>query len=135
MNRTINADIVRRLRQEKGWSQEELAIASGLSTRTIQRLEADGVASTGSIKSVAAALEVSGKNLEMNSRGNAQGLLLGLGGVVLGAVGATVATWMHWQSGDGSAIETGVTFGLLGLISGASSAFIGWAYHRANLRA
>ncbi|MDH5433180.1 MAG: helix-turn-helix domain-containing protein, partial [Gammaproteobacteria bacterium] len=31
--------IVKRLRDKKNWSQEQLAIMTGLSTRTIQRIE------------------------------------------------------------------------------------------------
>ena len=41
----VNADVVRRLRAERGWSQEQLAVAAGLSLRTIQRVEGEGVAS------------------------------------------------------------------------------------------
>ncbi|MEM8491522.1 MAG: helix-turn-helix transcriptional regulator [Pseudomonadota bacterium] len=132
MNRTADAEIIRRLRHDKGWSQEELALASGLSTRTIQRLETDGVSSASSIKSVAAALEVSRQNLEKSVHDHAQGLLLGLSGVALGTVGAIVAIWIHWHTGGGSAYEAGVGFGLVGLISGVSSALIGCAYNHAN---
>jgi len=132
MNKVADAEIIRRLRHAKGWSQEELALASGLSTRTIQRLETDGAASTGSIKSVAAALEVNRQNLEKSSRGHVRGLLLGLSGVFLGTVGAMVAIWTHWHTGSGSAYEAGVGLGLVGLISGSSSALIGCAYNSAN---
>lgn len=38
----ISSAKVRRLRSERGWSQEQLALASGLSLRTIQRVEAEG---------------------------------------------------------------------------------------------
>lgn len=41
----ISTTTVRRLRTERGWSQEHLALASGLSLRTIQRVEAEGNAS------------------------------------------------------------------------------------------
>jgi transcriptional regulator with XRE-family HTH domain len=50
----ISSSIVRRLRNERGWSQEQLAIASGLSLRTIQRVEAEGVASMATKVSLAA---------------------------------------------------------------------------------
>ena len=50
----ISPCIVRRLRTERGWSQEQLAIASGLSLRTIQRVEAVGTASMGTAVSLAA---------------------------------------------------------------------------------
>ncbi len=40
----ISAAEIRRLRTERGWSQEQLAAASGLGLRTIQRVEAEGKA-------------------------------------------------------------------------------------------
>lgn len=50
----ISPSTVRRLRTERGWSQEQLAIASGLSLRTVQRIEAEGIASMGTAVSLAA---------------------------------------------------------------------------------
>lgn len=50
----ISSAIVRRLRNARGWSQDQLATASGLSLRTIQRIESEGVASTGTRVSLAA---------------------------------------------------------------------------------
>ncbi|MGV8837670.1 helix-turn-helix domain-containing protein [Cellvibrio sp.] len=41
----ISSAKVRRFRSEHGWSQDQLALASGLSLRTIQRVEAEGNAS------------------------------------------------------------------------------------------
>lgn len=41
----ISSAKVRRFRSELGWSQDQLALASGLSLRTIQRVEAEGNAS------------------------------------------------------------------------------------------
>ena len=46
--------LVRKLRLERGWSQETLAEVSGLSVRTIQRLERGGKASLESLSSLAA---------------------------------------------------------------------------------
>jgi transcriptional regulator with XRE-family HTH domain len=46
----INAHLIAALRKKKSWSQEELATASGLSLRTIQRIESDGAASLQSRK-------------------------------------------------------------------------------------
>ena len=37
----INVDLVLSARKQKSWSQEELAIASGLNLRTIQRIESE----------------------------------------------------------------------------------------------
>lgn len=49
---------LKRLRLEKGWSQEQLAELSGLSTRTIQRLEKGEKAGLESLKALAAIFEV-----------------------------------------------------------------------------
>lgn len=50
--------LVQKLRLKYGWSQQQLAEASGLSVRTIQRIEAGYPASTESLKSLAAVFEV-----------------------------------------------------------------------------
>ena len=54
----INAELVIKLRKDKHWTQEELAIATGLNVRTIQRIEADATASMESKKALASALEI-----------------------------------------------------------------------------
>ena len=53
----LNPSIVRRLREARHWSQEQLAAAAGLGLRTVQRVEADGVASRGTRVCLAAALD------------------------------------------------------------------------------
>ncbi len=50
--------IVRKLRLQRGWSQEQLALISGLNVRTIQRIERGQAPSLESKKSLAAAFEV-----------------------------------------------------------------------------
>src|SRR5215831_5397399 len=50
--------LIQKLRLKRGWSQQQLAEASGLSVRTIQRLETGHPASTESLKSLAAVFEV-----------------------------------------------------------------------------
>lgn len=54
----INAALVLKVRTQKSWSQDELAIASGLNLRTIQRIESEGSASLQSKKALAAALDL-----------------------------------------------------------------------------
>ena len=54
----INAELVLSARKAKSWSQEELAIASGLNLRTIQRIESEAAASLQSKKALAAAFDV-----------------------------------------------------------------------------
>ena len=127
MKRTINGLLVKRLRTEKGWSQEELAIASDLSARTIQRIETDGSGSRNSLKSIASALEVEMHNLEEKPRTHLVGVRWGYAGVAIGTASATIAILTNWLSGDGSVYEAGIGFGFVGLIAGVSAAFIGWA--------
>ena len=50
--------LVQKLRLKRGWSQQQLAEASGLSVRTVQRIEAGQPASTETLKSLAAVFEV-----------------------------------------------------------------------------
>ena len=130
MKRTINAELVKRLRTERGWSQEELAIASDLSARTVQRLETESGGSTNSIKSIASALEVEMHNIEEKPRTNLIGVRWGYGGVIVGVACAVLAIGSDWIFGEGSAYDAGISMGLVGLIAGLSCAFIGWASAR-----
>ena len=50
--------LIQKLRLQHGWSQEQLAELSGLSPRTIQRLEKGQAASVESLKALAAVFEV-----------------------------------------------------------------------------
>ena len=50
---------IQQRRLERGWSQEELARHSGLSTRTIQRIECGQKSGLESLKSLAAVFETS----------------------------------------------------------------------------
>jgi len=50
--------IVKKLRAERNWSQEQVAIFCGLSIRTIQRVESGQSASLETLKSLASVYEV-----------------------------------------------------------------------------
>ena len=60
----VNAVLVKQLRSERSWSQEELAIASGLHLRTVQRIENEATASLQSRKSLAATFGISIRELD-----------------------------------------------------------------------
>lgn len=60
----INAELLLRARKSRCWSQEELAIASGLHLRTIQRIENESSASLQSKKALASALEIDIQDLD-----------------------------------------------------------------------
>jgi transcriptional regulator with XRE-family HTH domain len=50
--------LIQKLRLKRGWSQQQLADASGLNVRTVQRIEAGQPASPESLKCLAAVFEV-----------------------------------------------------------------------------
>jgi transcriptional regulator with XRE-family HTH domain len=50
--------VIRKMRRDRGWSQEHLAAVSGLNVRTIQRVEGGKEASLETLMSLASALEV-----------------------------------------------------------------------------
>lgn len=54
----IDPSVLRQLREERSWTQEHLAAVSGVSLRTIQRIEREGNASADSRLSLAAAFGV-----------------------------------------------------------------------------
>ena len=49
---------IQKLRLQRGWSQQQLAELSGLSSRTIQRIENGQPASAESLKSLASVFEI-----------------------------------------------------------------------------
>ena len=55
----INATLVKQLRLDNSWSQDELAIASGLNLRTVQRIEKEATATLQS--KIGAGINVVGK--------------------------------------------------------------------------
>ncbi|MEM7361245.1 MAG: helix-turn-helix transcriptional regulator [Pseudomonadota bacterium] len=61
----VNAELIRKNRQNRSWSQEELAIATGLNLRTIQRIENTGSASLQSRKALAAVFGVAVDDLSL----------------------------------------------------------------------
>jgi transcriptional regulator with XRE-family HTH domain len=60
----LDVERLRKLRESRGWSQEQLASAAGLSVRTVQRAEADGTSSRETKVCLAAALGVPHADLE-----------------------------------------------------------------------
>ena len=79
-------------RNEQLWTQEDLAAASGLSSRTIQRVESQGTASLDTLKALAAALNVDGQDLIETplDRSWVFGPILGMMG---GAIGCGFGYW------------------------------------------
>lgn len=60
----VDAEQVANLRTARGWTQADLAEASGLNLRTVQRIEATAVASLRSKRALASALDVDMQHLD-----------------------------------------------------------------------
>jgi transcriptional regulator with XRE-family HTH domain len=59
----VKIDLVLKLRKDRAWSQDELATASGLNLRTIQRIEKEATASLQSIKALASVFDLNIRDL------------------------------------------------------------------------
>jgi transcriptional regulator with XRE-family HTH domain len=58
MDVQVDGELIRAERARRAWSQEHLAGAAGIGVRTVQRIEATGVASYESLRAISAALEI-----------------------------------------------------------------------------
>ena len=58
MDVQVDPNFIRSEREKRAWSQEHLAGAAGIGVRTIQRIEASGVASYESVRAISAAFEI-----------------------------------------------------------------------------
>ncbi len=66
----VNYMLIQKLRLQHGWSQQQLAELSGISVRTIQRIERGQAASTESLKSLAAVFEIDFSTIQSESNMN-----------------------------------------------------------------
>ncbi len=63
----VNANRVRALREDRSWTQEELALAAGLNLRTVQRIENEATGSAQSKKALANAFDIDSSELDQDS--------------------------------------------------------------------
>jgi transcriptional regulator with XRE-family HTH domain len=61
----INPVALKDLRRTRGWTQQHLADACGLSLRTIQRLEREGAAANETVLAICAALSIQREQLSV----------------------------------------------------------------------
>ena len=67
MEMKIDSKLIVKLRKAKGWSQQHLSDVSGVSLRTIQRVENEGNTSVETLKSLASSFETDFNNLILTS--------------------------------------------------------------------
>jgi transcriptional regulator with XRE-family HTH domain len=65
----VDGNTVKRLREARLWTQEELAERCRVHARTVQRVEAQGVASSATLKAIAVGLEVDPSALTLADAG------------------------------------------------------------------
>ncbi|MCA9512571.1 MAG: helix-turn-helix transcriptional regulator [Myxococcales bacterium] len=129
MNPTLDRARLAALRDRRGWSQEELARAAGLSTRTVQRLESGAAASLETRKALAAAFDVELDELVARTEpGSARdsGVRWGIGCALAGYSLAAAAVVYTASMGYMRAGSAGRTLGILGAVVGTLCGLIGW---------
>jgi transcriptional regulator with XRE-family HTH domain len=138
MEMKINSDRVKQLRKQRSWSQDQLASVSGLSLRTIQRIENMGVCSLDSKRALAAVFEVAVETLaftesdsvftQQSQRGFYYGCIGGYIGTGLGIVSALTAILWSLINGYMSFEAAGIYLGTVGALGGICCAAIGVSY-------
>lgn len=127
MELMINADIIKDLRLQKSWTQDQLASAAGLSLRTIQRVEKEGVCSLETNQALAAVFDLDQNTLRVNSAAqkldaaHRRGRLCGMIGNTVGLICAYVAISYSVFQGSLIGLEAGMWFGGIGLLCGINS--------------
>lgn len=133
----IDSNLVKKHREARAWSQDHLAKVSGLSLRTIQRVEAEGSASAETKMALASVFAIGVEELlperisELTLRRHRfPGLVFGTGSGILGTVLGALAACFGIASGSNTAFEAGVAYGIVGVLSGLSFAAIGIVWGR-----
>ena len=131
MDVIVNPDFVRALRQERGWSQEQLAEVSGVSLRTIQRVERDGNCSLETRNALGAAFDRPGAELETGVDSERDLVTIkkqirhATWGVCIGLGGAALFMILDYSFGGLPAKGLGIGLGLIGLGFGLSMSLLG----------
>ena len=126
MDMKINAALIKHLRNQKGWPQEQLALISGISHRTIQRIETSGNCSLESKRALASAFEIEITALDIDDdaiadreRKNRQ-TRYGYIGAGLGFFGSYAGITAAIFSGGMSYYQAGVYYGSVAALIGFS---------------
>lgn len=132
----VDSESVKRLREERSWSQEHLAAVTGVSLRTIQRVESEGTGSPETRLALAAAFGVTAASLMPRTQaplvpgalarhfpGKPLGIVCGSSSAVLGITSALMGV-------AGVSLGPGIGAGLLGAWAGVTCAIAGMVCNR-----
>ena len=64
----LKYNVIEQARTRQGWTQEHLASVDGVSTRTIQRVEASGIASADTAQVLCAVLDLNFAEIELSKQ-------------------------------------------------------------------
>ena len=123
-------DSLKALRLARHWSQEELALAAGVSVRTVQRLENGARPSLETRRALAAALDVEPQVLLVDEIGDTPDprVRWGIAGASFGYGCALLTVGAYLGFGQISGATAGYTLGALGTVTGLFCAGLGrWA--------
>ena len=136
MDIMIDKNRVRKFRNQHTWSQDHLASVSGLSLRTIQRIENDGSCSLESKKALAEVFNIKPCDLEMqidalqNLAASKRGRIFGFAGVIGGLVCAYIVITLTLISGQINSADAGFYYGAVGAFCGICCGIIGVVSNR-----
>jgi len=131
MEQMIDKDLIKKLRIERSWSQDQLSSVSDLSLRTIQRIENEGTCSLESKKALGSAFEINANDLDVNTAAintlasNNRGRKLGFTGTAVGLGMAYVGITISLTAGHITSSEAGLYYGGVGAFCGVCCAVIG----------
>jgi DNA-binding XRE family transcriptional regulator len=99
---SISPERIKQLRNEQGWSQEQLSEVAGISHRTIQRIEKDGTCSPESHMAIASAFHVSPDELLTEFKEEVGKGGLNISGIVGMLVSVGLIIWSIILAGRGA---------------------------------
>lgn len=123
-------------RHSRAMSQEEVALACGLSVRTVQRIETSGTASLESTKALTAlfgdirlpeaAEHPEGERRRQTWAGLARERRIGAAATAIGGALSAVGILTGYLSGHASSANAGAELGILGALMGGTFALVRW---------
>jgi transcriptional regulator with XRE-family HTH domain len=130
MEMKINSEIVKDLRNQKSWSQEHLASVSGLSLRTIQRIENSGACSLESRKALASVFGIESTTLEVHTQNIIKRAysnnVYGYAGAFIGLISAYAGITYSLANHHISHALAGSYYGAIGAFCGICFGIIGY---------
>ena len=140
MDMLINVELIKRLRKHRSWSQDQLASISGVSLRTVQRIENEGTCSLKSKKALAAAFDIDATDLDVDVElvravaSARKGQKYGYMGAAFGLIAAYTGISLDLIYGGMLLGDAGLYYGVVGAIVGLICAGIGLSAAREKVK-